>query len=129
MFVKVFCKRTVLVALSVLGLVANRALATTRYFDTNGITAGSGITAAGAYSWESAFWNSTNDAASAGGTSPTTNWTDADFPKFAAGNDAAGLTYTVTASAPHVINGMQLFIGTASTVAVNGGATVNVNAT
>src|SRR3954470_8948250 len=57
-------------------MLLNRVQATTWYFDTNGTTTGSGITAAGAYSWESAFWNSTNDAVSAAGTAATTNWTD-----------------------------------------------------
>src|SRR3954463_11393796 len=110
--VKVVRPSAHLIALSLLGILVHHAQATTRYFDTNGTTADSGITAAGAYSWEDPDWNSTNDAAAAGGTSPTTVWTDGDFPKFAAGVNANGKTYTVTANSSHVIAGMQLAIGT-----------------
>src|SRR4051794_1270149 len=95
--VKVLRRFACPVALSVLSLAASctEVHAVTRYFDTNSTNTGSGITAAGSYAWENAFWNSTSDAASAAGTAATTNWTDGDFPRFAAGNDAAGLTYTV----------------------------------
>jgi autotransporter-associated beta strand protein len=114
-----------------LALVANQIQAATSYFDTNGITADSGITANASYLWESPFWNSAgvNDANAANGVSATTNWTDGDFPRFAAGINANGLTYTVTANSNHTIAGMQLLIGAAFTggPSVNGGATVNVN--
>src|SRR3954469_12426302 len=143
--VKVSRRFVVAVVFCALSILASRAevQADTQYFDTNGATAGSGVTAAGTYSWENAVWNDvnpTNDPVNgppaANGTLATGNWTDGNFPRFAAGVDAAGLTYTVTASSPHTIAGMQLLIG-ASYAAnganpagpnVNGGATVNVNA-
>src|ERR1700709_1487363 len=77
---------------------ASSVLAATEYFDVNGLTAGSGITAAGAYKWEDPNWNiaGVNDANAANGVSPTGTWTEGDFPRFAAGLDALGLTYTVT---------------------------------
>src|SRR5262245_45405620 len=89
--------------------------AATSYFDVNGTAPGSGITAAGSYSWEDPNWNiaGTNDANAANGISTTGSWTDGDFPRFAAGTDATGLTYTVTASANHTFAGMQLLIGAA----------------
>ncbi len=105
--------------------------AATQYFDTNGTTAGSGITAGGSYSWEDSVWNTAgvNDADAAEGTLDTSTWPDGNFPRFAAGADAAGLTYTVTANSNHTIAGMQLLIGAAFTGGpnVNGGATVNIN--
>jgi fibronectin-binding autotransporter adhesin len=110
-----------MLVLSFLGYAANQAQATTRYFDTNGTTAGSGVTAAGSYSWEDPNWN-TNDPA---GTTATSNWTDADFPKFAAGTDANGRTYTITANSTHVINGMQMNIN--ANAGINGGTLLNVN--
>src|SRR5262245_22957328 len=83
------------------GPLLNQAHATTRYFDVNGTANGSGVTAAGSYSWEGNFWNN-NDSV---GTTTTTAWTEGDFPKFAAGTDAGVLNYTVTAGAAHTING------------------------
>src|SRR5262249_44278709 len=66
----------------------------------------------------SLFWNN-NDSA---GTTATTAWTDADFPKFASGTDAAVASYTVTAGAVHTINGIQL-----ATAAASPGTVLNVN--
>jgi autotransporter-associated beta strand protein len=96
------------------GLSSNHAYAATRYFDVNGTTTGSGVTAGGSYSWEGNFWN-TNDA---NGTTATTAWTEGDFIRFSAGTDGAGKTYTVTANSNHTFAGMQI---------VNNGGTVNVN--
>ncbi len=125
---KAICRSACAVALFILSLLANDAQvqAATQYFDTNGATAGSGITADGSYSWEDSVWNTVgvDDAdAAANGTLETSTWVDGNFPRFAAGVDAAGLTYTVTASSNHTFAGMQLLINTS----VNGGATVNVN--
>src|SRR5262245_5637762 len=93
------------VALAMLSLIVTSAqvrAVPTRYFDTNGTTVGSGVTANGVYSWEDPIWNSvdpTNDPVNgppaANGTIATSNWTDGDFPRFAAGVDALGLNYTV----------------------------------
>ena len=79
----------------VCSLVANQAQAVNRYFDINGVTAMSGVANGGSYSWESAFWNNNVSA----GTGATTAWTEGDFPRFSAGTDDAGKTYTITASA------------------------------
>ena len=129
MFVlKMFRQFTRIVALSAVsatvGLVANQAQATNRYFDINGTTAGSGVAAAGAYSWESAFWNN-NDAT---GTTATTAWTEGDFPRFSAGTDGNTKTYTVTASANHTFAGM-FGNGNSGTIHVNttGGAVLTVS--
>lgn len=78
-----------------------RVNAATVYFDVNGATPGSGVTDGGSYSWESAVWS-----ASSAGTSATSTWVDGDFPRFSAGTDAAGKTYTITASANHTVAGM-----------------------
>ena len=114
-----------------LGATSAQVQAATQYFDTNGTTAGSGVTAAGTYSWEDPNWNTAgaNDANAANGIIATGNWTEGNFPRFAAGADAATFTYTVTANSSHSIAGMQVLIGAAFTggPTVNGGATVNVN--
>lgn len=123
--VKMLRRCVCLVVLSVLSLATTcvQVQAATQYFDTNDIATGSGVTAAGSYSWENPIWNvaGTNDAAAANGTLPTATWTDGNFPRFAAGTDATGLTYTVTASSAHTIAGIQLLIGAAFT----GGPAVN----
>src|SRR3954447_16755309 len=101
---KAFPRIVCVVALSVagLGLLPHHAQATNRYFDVNGVTTGSGVTAAGSYSWESNFWNNNNST----GVTATTAWTEGDFPRFSAGSDTNGKTYTVTASASHTFAGM-----------------------
>jgi fibronectin-binding autotransporter adhesin len=110
---------------------AGSALAATEYFDVNGTTAGSGVTAAGSYKWEDPNWNiaGVNDANAANGVSPTGTWTEGDFPRFSAGVDAHLLTYTVTANSNHTFAGMQLLVGAAYTggPSVDGGTQVNVN--
>jgi fibronectin-binding autotransporter adhesin len=123
---KFFRYLSVAVALSAagFGLLADQAQATNRYFDINGVTTGSGVTAAGSYSWESAFWN--NNVAA--GTGATTAWTEGDFPRFSAGGDANGKTYTVTASANHTFAGMFANTNAGGTVhiATAGGAVLSV---
>jgi autotransporter-associated beta strand protein len=107
-----------------IGLLATQAQATNRYFDVNGTTTGSGVTAAGSYSWESAFWNNNN----ASGGAATTAWTEGDFPRFSAGGDTNGKTYTVTASASHTFAGMFGNTNAGGTVHVttSGGAVLSV---
>ena len=82
-------------------LTVTRVNAATVYFDVNGTDPGSGVTDGGSYSWESSVWSP-----SSAGTSATSTWVDGDFPRFSAGTDAAGKTYTITASANHTVAGM-----------------------
>src|SRR5262245_52175432 len=92
--------------------------ATHRYFDVNGTTSGSGVTAGGSYSWEGSFWNNNNAA----GTASTAAWPDSaggDFARFSAGSDAAGKSYTVTANSNHTLAGSWLNANSGS-VTVNG---------
>jgi fibronectin-binding autotransporter adhesin len=108
----------VLCAVGLVFGVANDAQAVTRYFDTNGTTAGSGVVTGTTYDWDGLFWNN-NDAA---GTTAPTSWdpqsATGDFPKFAAGTDANGKTYTVNLNSNHTSNGMQS--------ATNSGGTVKI---
>jgi autotransporter-associated beta strand protein len=115
---KAFHQSACIAALFVASLAippAEYAQAATTYFDVNGTTTGSGVSAGGSYSWESNFWNA-NDP---NGTTATTAWTEGDFPRFSAGTDANGLTYTITANSNHTIAGVQLNN--------SGGANVNIN--
>jgi hypothetical protein len=107
-------------------LAANDVQAATSYFDTNGTGAGSGVSNGGSYSWEGTVWN-----ADSTGVAVPAPWTDADFPKFAAGTDAAVASYAVTASAVHTINGMQLATAAASpgtilNIATSGAGALNI---
>ncbi len=95
--------------LIVCGLAVSHSRATNRYFDVNGTTAGSGVTTGSTYSWENAVWNN-NDAT---GTTATAAWTEGDFPRFSAGTDASGSTYTVNASTSHTFAGMFAQAGVA----------------
>lgn len=104
-----------LMAVATTGVLVNHAQAVNRYFDINGTITGSGVADGGSYSWESAFWNANVSA----GTGTTTAWTEGDFPRFSAGTDGAGKTYTITASSNHTIAGMFLN---------NSGGSVNINA-
>ena len=111
-------RRIAVVSLLVTGIVyflTLRAPSATRYFDVNGTTSGSGVTAGGSYSWEGSFWNANNTA----GTGTTSAWTESDVPIFSAGSDGAGNTYTINASSNHTVAGMRLN--------TNSGATVNIN--
>jgi fibronectin-binding autotransporter adhesin len=105
------------------GLAATHVNAATVYFDVNGATAGSGVTDGGSYSWEDADWSS-----SSGGTVATANYVDGDFPRFSAGTDAAGKTYTVTASANHTFAGMFANSNAAGNVhlATTGGGVLSI---
>lgn len=107
--------RAALLVVGLLSVCPNPARAATRYFDVNGTTTGSGVTAGGSYSWEGNFWNANNTT----GTGATTAWTEGDFARFSAGTDANTLTYTITASSNHTFAGMQLN--------ANSGANVNIN--
>jgi autotransporter-associated beta strand protein len=131
--IRMIRRAVLLFAFCAVVLLSSNMRAATQYFDTNGTTAGSGITNGGSYSWEDPNWNvaGTNDANAANGVSTTGAWVDGNFPRFAAGTDANGFSYTVNVGAPHTIAGMQLLIGAAFTGGpnVNGGATVNINAT
>lgn len=114
-----FRRRAHLAALAVVGLVvllANHGQAANRYFDVNGTTTGSGVTAGSNYSWENNFWN----ANIAAGTGATTSWTEGDFPIFSAGSDGAGLTYTVIAHSNHTVAGMRLNTSSGANVNING---------
>src|SRR3954469_20279489 len=106
-----------LLIVSLGGVFPRGVVAATRYFDVNGTTTGSGVTANGSYSWEGSFWNANISA----GTGATTAWTDGDTPIFSAGTDGSGLTYTITAGSSHNIAGIQLN--------ATSGANVNVNST
>ncbi len=75
-------------------------MAANSFFDVNGATPGSGVTAVTTLKWEN---NWSTDTA---GAVATTDWTDGDFAEFSAGADAAALNYTVTANANHTIAGM-----------------------
>ncbi len=126
--VKVFRHGNCLVALSVagiVGLLANHVQAVNRYFDVNDTAAGSGVMDGGSYSWEGNFWNTAPDT---NGTGATTAWTEGDFPRFSAGTDAAGKTYTVTASANHSFAGMFANTNAGGTVHVttSGGAVLSI---
>jgi fibronectin-binding autotransporter adhesin len=99
--------------LVVSGLVANYALAVSEYFDVNGATPGSGVTAITTLKWENNWSTDPNGAIA------TTDWPDGNnFPIFAAAADAAALNYTVTANVNHTFAGMK--------VQANGGGTVTV---
>jgi autotransporter-associated beta strand protein len=117
-----FACPVVLSALSILASCA-QVQATNVYFDLNGTTAGSGVAAAGAYTWEGTNWNTV-----AGGTGATAAWIEGDFPRFSAGSDANGKTYTVTATANHSFAGMFANTNSAGTVHINtsGGAILSI---
>jgi autotransporter-associated beta strand protein len=118
----------VLLVVSLVGLLANRAQATHYFFDVNGITNGSGVANNGSYSWDGNSWNIT----AAGNTTAPIAWPDgANFPEFAAGTDAGALNYTVTASSNHTFAGMALQTsgGGTVTVASSGGAVLNLFST
>jgi autotransporter-associated beta strand protein len=124
-FDKLFCRLVCLVAIlgvSLSALPANRAQAATRYFDVNGTAPGSGVTNGATYDWDGGFWNA-NDAT---GTTATTGWTEQDFPRFSAGNDANGKTYTVMLNATHTSNGMQASANIAGTVQIQTATGVNL---
>src|SRR5689334_13250568 len=88
-----------------LGLLVNDAQATHYYFDLNGTTTGSGVTDGGSYTWEGTKWNSNAN----GNTTSPIAWPDGNnFPEFAAGTDAGGSNYTITASSNHTFAGMAL---------------------
>ncbi len=110
-----FSCAALLAVFCLIGAVIHRAQAATRYFDVNGASTGSGVTANGSYSWEGNFWNA-NDA---NGATATTAWAEEDFPRFSAGTDANTLTYTIIAGSNHTIAGMQLNN--------SGGGNVNIN--
>jgi autotransporter-associated beta strand protein len=100
------------------------AQATHYYFDVNGSTTGSGVTAGGSYTWESTRWN-----VNANGNSSPIVWPDGNnFPEFAAGTDAAGSNYTITANSNHTFAGMALQTsgGGTVTIASSGGAVLNL---
>ncbi|HVT29621.1 MAG TPA: autotransporter-associated beta strand repeat-containing protein [Lacipirellulaceae bacterium] len=104
---RVFHRSAWLLLLSIaswVGQPPHRALATHYFFDVNGTNGGSGVVDGGSYSWESAVWNSSSN-----GTGTPINWPDGNnFPEFAAGSDANGKSYTITANANHVFAGMAL---------------------
>jgi len=86
--------RSLLGTLALLGLmlVNGPANAADAYFDTNGTTAGSGVTGGTTYS----TWTGTNFwSTSSAGTAATSTWTPGDDAIFAAGTDANGLNYTI----------------------------------
>jgi autotransporter-associated beta strand protein len=96
-------------------LTVRYAGATNLYFDLNGVTAGSGVTNGGSYSWEASVWSTDST-----GSSATAPWTEGNFPEFAAGTDGATASYTVTAGSPHHIVGALQRTST-GTVTLNGG--------
>lgn len=116
--VKMLRRFTCPVVLSILSISTNGArvygVGATRYFDVNGTTAASGVTTGSTYDWDGLFWNA-NDAT---GTTATTAWTEQDFPRFSAGNDANGKTYTVNLNVNHTTNGMQASSNIAGTVKI-----------
>jgi fibronectin-binding autotransporter adhesin len=104
-----------LAAAWLLSCAANRArAATSEYFDTNGATTGSGVTAGGSYTWEGTKWNLLSN-----GNTSVQAWAENDFPRFSAGTDANAKAYTITANSNHTVAGMF-------TVA-NGGGQVTLN--
>jgi autotransporter-associated beta strand protein len=118
----------VLCLVSLVGLLTNRGQATHYYFDLNGTTTGSGVTDGGSYTWEGTRWNVT---AAGNSTSPIA-WPEGNnFPEFAAGTDAGGSNYTITASSNHTFAGMALQTsgGGTVTLAASGGAVLNLFST
>src|SRR5256885_11978230 len=89
-------KKLILLLLSLLPGV-HCASAATVYFDVNGATPGSGVTAA-TYTWAAATALWSTDPA--GGVA-TAGWVNGDNALFSAGNGAAGKAYTLNATAPH----------------------------
>src|SRR4051812_9148395 len=120
---------SVLSVVGLVGLLANRAQATNEYFDVNGTGTGSGVLANGSYSWDGPnSWNTT----STGLTTGTTAWPDGNnFARLAAGTDAGGSNYTITANSNHTFAGMALQTsgGGTVTVAASGGAVLSLFST
>lgn len=111
--------------MGVVGSLANHAQATHYYFDLNGTTTGSGVTAGGSYTWEGTKWNSNANGVT---TSPIA-WPDGNnFPEFAAGTDANDSNYTITAGSSHTFAGMALQAdgGGTVTIASSGGAALTL---
>src|SRR4051794_36165655 len=83
-------------------------------FDANGVTAGSGITNNGSYTWEGTKFSS-----SGAGTDAAT-WNEGNFLRLAAGADAAANNYTITANSNHTFAGMMLQTDGGGTVTIGG---------
>src|SRR5258706_12527874 len=96
-------KKLILPLLSMLFGV-HSASAATVYFDVNGATPGSGVTAA-TYTWAAATALWSTDPA---GAVATAGWVSGDNAIFSAGSDAAGLAYILSATAPHTVSSLRV---------------------
>ncbi len=100
--------------------------AATVYLDTNGASAGSGITSGSVITWDgSSIWNALPD-----GTGALGPWVAGDIAVFSAGVDAAGIPYTVDVQAGgRTAGGLTFEDGrvslTGGTLTLNGGAALN----
>ena len=87
------------------------------YFDTNGTTAGSGVTAGSVYALSTAKFNNLTD-----GTGPVSTLA-AGFPAtFSAGTDAAGLAYTINVDTAFSTAGLAFEEGNVTVAHATGGS-------
>src|SRR5439155_6377823 len=114
-------KKTVLLLLSLVTFCSASVQAAIKYFDVNGATAGSGVTAT-TYTWgpTDALW-STDPA----GASGTAIWVNGDSAIFSAGSDAAGNAYTLSATTPHNVPSIRVKDGTVTLSSSSANATTN----
>ena len=85
------------IGLSLVALVSIARAQTSYYYDVNGATSGSGVTANATYSWTTATGNWST---SAGGTAAAANWVNGNSVAiFSAGTDAANDPYTLNLGA------------------------------
>jgi autotransporter-associated beta strand protein len=117
-------KKLILLVLSILPGVYCASAATV-YFDVNGDTTGSGVTA-GTYTWgaANALW-STNAA----GEAPTAVWVNGDSAIFSAGSDAAGQAYILNATTPHNVPSIRVKDGSVQLTGSSANATTNTSLT
>lgn len=93
------------------------------YFDVNGNTAGSGLSASGSYSWHDNHWTSLSAGANVG--NPAGAWSGGEQAVFSADTDGA-VAFTVTIAANTLVSSILIEEGT-PTLSVGSGYTLTLS--